>query len=270
MKPARDNKLSDSTTLYYNTQHINGKLHIHYVFFYQYQHGQTVRALRAGTEFNAILNDLGMLPKTCPLESELHLTCYLGSHQGDIERIEVVLNIDNAGNYSVQSVVFEAHGKPKEFVASQIDWQDTTHPICSIGLNSHGVWNQHVETNPVLMPGETVKVDGIALVTDFLGDRSSMWYPYKTANFIQIGLQPSTGEPINDQLWAKFAGNFGDSYPTSLKGATYFNGKNLVSPDWTFVQIVEGAGRLLNLITGDRYLSGGTAGTGVRDWITTS
>jgi hypothetical protein len=113
-------------------------------------------------------------------------------------------------------------------------------------------------------------VDGIALVTDFLGDRSNIWLAYKMASFVQIGIQPSTGEPINDQLWTKFAGNFGSSYPTSLKGATYFNGKNLASADWTFVKIVEGAGRLLNLITGDRYLSGGTAGVGGRDWIITS
>jgi hypothetical protein len=61
MKGPRDNKLKDATTIYYNTQQKDGKLHIHYIFFYQFQYGQTVRALRAGTEFNAVLSDLGSL-----------------------------------------------------------------------------------------------------------------------------------------------------------------------------------------------------------------
>lgn len=250
--------LSDAGPLYYNTQFLEDPdnktgpklLHIHYIFLYQFQHGQTVRALRSGTEFNAEI-------------------WRLGEHQADVEHLEIVLRpstSDIKDAYTVVSVLTEAHGDQKPYDINSIDWKDQTHPIISIGLNSHAVWNQKKESNPIDEGGAA----GFVLIGDFLGDNGkNMWYPYESSSLVQIGLD-SAGEPINDQLWAKYRGRLGDSYHVTLNGASYFDGSNLSTFDWDFVKIVEAGGRLIGKIPIDLYVAEGPGGPGGRGWIATS
>ncbi|RFU23900.1 hypothetical protein B7463_g12438, partial [Scytalidium lignicola] len=247
----QDNKLNGADPIYYNTQHSNGLLHIHYPVLYQFQHGQTVRALRARTEFNTYI-------------------WRLGEHQADLEHFEIVLKppTGGMGDYDIVQVITEAHGKPTSYTKDQVEWTDTTktHAVVSIGLNSHAVWNQKQQSNPI----DERRQPGFVLIGDFLGDRSNMWYPYQSANFVQIGLNSPGGDPINDQTWAKFAGRLGDSYHTTLDRAHYFDGSDLKSEDWTFVVVVEKGGDLLGKIPSDLYIAEGPTGPGTRGWIVTS
>jgi hypothetical protein len=54
-----DGKLNVHAPIYYNTQHIDGLLHIHYLFLYKFQYGQTVRATRPGAEFDTQIWRIG-------------------------------------------------------------------------------------------------------------------------------------------------------------------------------------------------------------------
>jgi hypothetical protein len=82
--------------LYYSVQEYDDAVEITYIILYAHQPGQTARALRAGTEFNCMLPDLG-------------------SHQGDLERLTVTLTKGENGTYTQSLVTFEAHGKPTPY-----------------------------------------------------------------------------------------------------------------------------------------------------------
>jgi hypothetical protein len=231
--------------MYYAVREDSSNIYIHYSFLYAGQHGQTVRALRSGTEFDAQL-------------------WTVGEHPGDLERFMIALQKET---FSFVSAEFEAHGKPRRYIhTEEIKWKDETHAVVSVGLNNHSNWNELKEGNPVADEGG--RIPGVVLIGNFLGgDKSRWWFPYADSSpFIQLGLDEH-GQPINDQIWAAYCGDMGKSYATDLRGATYFDGRNLTTFDWDFVKIVWAGAKVLGKLKPDFERAGGPPGPGARDWV---
>lgn len=109
---------------------------------------------------------------------------------------------------------------------------------------------------------------GVAEVIDLLSQAGNEWRPFDLADGIKaIGLDAS-GQPINDQLCAKYAGRLGDQRHNNLTSATYVNGHNLNGWDWAYVKGVDWIAGLLNKIGSDAVDGIGPEGPGARDFIT--
>ena len=252
----KDDNQPRATTLYYVVREDPMSWSIHYIFLYVGQRGQTVRAERAGGKFNAQLFSVG-------------------EHPGDLERFMVQISKGTDGRTSTGSVLgceYEAHGKKTFYTPDLINWEGDRHAIVSVPLNSHGCWNEkQVGDHPT-----EKHVPGLVMIANFMGgsynDGQIWWKPWETSTnskFVQIGLDQDM-KPVNDQVWAAFRGRMGDSYPTTLRGAKYFNGANLSDVDWAYVQVVWGGGKLFNVIPGNLLSASGTKGPGSRDWIKAS
>ena len=204
-----------------------------------------MRALRSGTEFNTILSTVG-------------------SHPGDLERFQVTLLKGPNSTYTVESATFEAHGIPRTYPASQVKWYQDTHAMISVALNGHSIWNESIVGNPEY----DVEITDIVGVGAFFGTEtpSNYWYPHSQSKFVLLGLD-SNGQPVNDQVWSAFCGRLGDSFATKLEGAISFLGKNLASPDWTYVQLVWNAALLIGKIGQDLLWADGPDGPGARAWV---
>ena len=88
--------------MYYAIQESHDTLEINYLILYAYQGGQTVRALRAGTEFNCILEHNRYPPS-------------------DLERYNIKLQKNaNADTYTIVQAGFEAHGILDTFTPDQV------------------------------------------------------------------------------------------------------------------------------------------------------
>ena len=234
--------------LYYAIQEGDGFVQINYIPLYAFQGGQTCWVAGAGGW--ACLKFKGF---DCIINS-------YGQHQGDLERVAVKL-IPEGGSYRIAEVLFEAHGNaiiyPKDEVAYEGD-----HSIVHVALNGHSSHN-------VKMQGyHTVDDDAIFVQFDsFMGD-GTKWKPYESGTLTQIGLDAPHGNPINDQLWAKFEGNLGEPQNNSLTSGTNLNGSNLNWCQWTLVKAIDWVALTFRPGTiGDVAHGEGPAGPGRRDWI---
>lgn len=99
--------------MYYAVQQNGDQLTIHYPILYANQTGQTCRALRLGSNFDAILETLG-------------------DHQGDFERFNITLQKLQDGTYKILQAGFEAHGNLITFTPDQVQWEDDTHAIVHV------------------------------------------------------------------------------------------------------------------------------------------
>jgi hypothetical protein len=231
-----------SAPLYYAVQEFTDIIEITYIFLYAYQGGQTVRALRAGTEFNCIVNDFGI-------------------HQGDLETIVVRLVPQGTGGYSVLDAVYSAHGNESYLPTQRIEWSGT-HPVVDVALNLHGSYSMKAQ-------GDTVtdfEQPGILAIIDSMATGGVEWATYNSAQVLQLGLD-NNNVPVSDQVWAAFAGRLGIQQTNSLTSATYFDGSNLKSADWTFVKMIHWTAELLNKYPDDIVHGNGPTGPGNREWI---
>ncbi|MDT7687442.1 MAG: hypothetical protein QOE46_201, partial [Acidobacteriota bacterium] len=229
--------------MYYAVQEYRDAVEISYLMLYAYQGGQTCRALRAGTEFNCIVKTLGI-------------------HQGDLERVVVTLLPTSDGQYRPFRVGYEAHGDVTYFPKQRVSWEDTTHPVVNVALNGHSTHN-------MLMSGDRVtefKQPGSVAVISALSGSGQVWRPYTSSEFKQLGLNQD-GTPIGDQAWAAFQGRLGDSQDNELDSATYFDGSNLSSLDWSFVKLTDWAARLFDKYPENLKHGNGPNGPGGRSWV---
>jgi ubiquitin len=230
--------------LYYAIQDYDDAVEIAYLTLYAYQGGQTVRARRAGTEFNCIIPNLG-------------------THQGDLERMAVALTKGPNNSYTVTRVAFEGHGHTTFYTPDQVKWEDT-HPIVHLTLNSHAMRNLDPATSDHTYD---VNIPGAVAVGDWIGT-GLWWRPHSEgSDFKLLGLD-SAGQPIGDQLWAAFKGNLGETHSNSLVGGSYFDGKKLTVLDWIFVKTIFSAAVLIKKIPADKLVGDGPMGPGVRPWVT--
>ena len=235
--------------IYYAIQEYDDAIDITYIVLYAYQGGQTARALRAGTEFNCIIPDLG-------------------THQGDLERVTVTLskhaNSTGPDTYAVARLAYEGHGKTTFFTPDQVKWEDTTHPIVHLTLNSHAMTNEDPATSDHRYD---FSLAGFVAIGDWVGT-GQWWRPHSDgSDFKLLGLD-SASQPIGDQVWAAFGGYLGESHNNTLVGGTYFDQKKLSAFDWIFVKIIYGAGMLIKKIPLDKLVGDGPAGPARRSWVT--
>lgn len=133
-----------------------------------------------------------------------------GNHQGDIEGVTVRLNWDLT---EVLSVRYAGHGHDLVYLPSNVLY-DGTHPLVRCALNSHATYNPYSMSNEEFIELENYKYVGFGMI---FGDlTASSDHPWKVVDangkplpgkIIAIGLQ--NGQPINDEVWAKFRGRIG-------------------------------------------------------------
>ena len=233
--------------MYYAVQSKGSQIFISYLILYADQGGQTVRALRAGTEFNCIINTIGQ-------------------HQGDLERFTILLNPPavKGGEYTIVQCGFEQHGVLWPYEPKNCTFEDGTHAVVHIALNGHSSHN----ADPANNGGMTLEFaqPGIVGVGSWIGNGKG-WRAYSQGSeFKRVGLDEN-GKPVSDQVWAAFKGRLGDTVLNSLTGGTTFDGKNLDSLDWLFVQSVFGIGNDIGVIPQNLLVGDAPTGPGVRDWV---
>jgi hypothetical protein len=231
--------------MYYAVQEYSDAVEISYVMLYAYQGGQTCRALRAGTEFNCIVKTLGI-------------------HQGDLERVVVTLVPRKQGQYLALRVGYEVHGDLNYFPTQRVAWEGS-HPIVNIALNGHSSHNMFSEGDRVT---EFEQPGSVAIISA-LSQTGLVWRPSTDNQFKQLGLD-SKGKPVGDQVWVAFHGRLGDSQDNRLESATYFDGSNLSSLDWSFVKLTDWAAKLFDKYPEDIIHGKGAPGPGGRAWVTPS
>lgn len=210
-------KIGDAV-INFAVQRNDDQVKINYIFLYAYQGGQTLEG-RTGlpNAFTAFIVDTG-------------------AHVGDLERFAVYLLDNHDGTYTFDRAEFEAHGDIYgPYTHSQMDWDQSSHPIVCIALHGHGIWNQKDTGNPVRIK----TVPTIVCIGDWLGDITSdaplsglWWRPWSQSSdvFKQIGLD-SNDQPINDQAWAALCGRLGPSGPTEFKKGFKFDDSDLPGDD---------------------------------------
>jgi hypothetical protein len=195
--------------LYYSIEQYADAVRINYFILYAFQGGQTARDLRAGTEFNCILHPFG-------------------EHQGDLERVVLTFYKGGNKNHQLYNIGYEEHGDATFFSPDQIAWDENHHPIVNVALNSHASYNGISYGNWF----RTFGVPGVLDTIDLLQPIGDKWTP---SEFKQLALDNSDN-PLTDQLWARFAGRLGrEEHYEVLKSATYIDGRNLNTLDWTSV-----------------------------------
>ena len=238
--------------LYYAAQEYDDAIEISYIVLYAYQGGQSARALRAGTEFNCIIPNLG-------------------THQGDLERLAVTLsksqnenaNSTEAYTYTVARVGYEAHGQTTNFTPDQVRWEDSTHPIAHLTLNSHATRNADPATSDHHFD---FNLPALVAIGDWIGT-GPWWRPHiDGSEFKLLGLD-SESQPIGDQVWAAFGGYLGKSRRNTLVEGMYFDGRKLSVFDWIFVKVIYVAGMLIKKIPADRLVGDGPVGPARRSWV---
>jgi hypothetical protein len=220
--------------MYYFVREYPSHTEIHYVTLYARQGGQTCHALRAGTEFDCIVQTMG-------------------EQQADLERVTVFIVQDAAGNWNVSQMNYYAHGDASTYDTAQIPFSGTN-PIVHASLNGHASWNtMAVGTRVVRYTAPFV----IAIV-DVMDDDGVQWVP---SDLIEIGLTPK-GDPINQQVWAQYGGRLGNHSPNFVNGGTYFNGSNLAPADWVWLEFASLRGRLSGPLYGEMFDGNGPQGPG--------
>jgi hypothetical protein len=88
-----------------------------------------------------------------------------------MEHFDMVLCPTTYPEYNIEKAIFEAHGTPKKYDPTAVQWLDKTHAAITIGLNNHAIWSRERESNPVDEGGSA----GFVLTGDFFGDKSNTW-----------------------------------------------------------------------------------------------
>lgn len=231
-----------SAPMYYAIQQRDDTVTIHYLILYAYQGGQTVRALRVGSEFDCIISTIGV-------------------HQGDLERFTITLKpLDT--DYTIVNVGFEAHGRLEIFPPTQVKWEDNTHAIVHPALNGHACRNRNPTAGPII----EFQAPGLVAVGGWPGS-GAWWRPSSDgSDFKRLGLDDA-GNPISEEVWSAFRGRLGDTKANSLVHATNFDGTDLSPYNWAFVRLVFTGGNLLSLIPPNLMIGDAPFGPGRRDWV---
>lgn len=237
---------SISAPMYYTVRRVDGNIVLTYAFLYAYQGPQTVRALRAGSNFTCIVSNYGI-------------------HQGDLEWIEVTVTPDCE---NIVNVGFAEHGSiATRFSPGEYE-SDGNHPIVRAAKNGHASYNALKLNDPdwiTTWEAKGVPVNIIDLVSKKAG---AEWAPYLQDNqLIPIGLD-ADGNLVNpNEAWAKFSGRIGNNRINNFSSATYVNGQGLNTADWIFVKAIGSSAEFFNLIPADVKEGFGPEGPAARNFI---
>ena len=195
--------------LYYAVQEFEDAIEIAYLVLYAYQGGQTALAQRLFSPFYCTLPNLG-------------------THEADLERLAVTLRRGADNTLTVARVGFEAHGGTTWQFPHEVRWEDETHPIVHLALNSHAMRNldpavmdHHIDTNVPLF----------VAIGDWVGT-GRWWRPHSDGSaFKRLGLD-NAWQPIGEEIWAAYAGRLGDTRNNVLVGGFKFDGTPLHRSTW--------------------------------------
>ena len=234
-----------SAPMYYTVRRVDDNIVLTYIFLYAYQGPQTVRALRAGSNFTCIVSNYGI-------------------HQGDMEWIEVTVTPDGE---RVINVGFAEHGNiTKRFSPGEYE-SDGNHPVVRVAKNGHASYNAIKMNDPdwvTTWEAKGVPVNIIDLISKKTG---AEWAPYHNhSQLIPIGLD-ANGNPINQEVWAKFSGRIGNNRINKFSSATYVNGQNLNAADWIFVKAIGSSAEFFNVIPAEVKEGFGPEGPAARPFI---
>ena len=221
--------------MYYAVQQFDDCVEVTYLLILAYNGHQTIDALRVGSTFYCILDDFAR-------------------HQGDLERVTVTISLD--GN-SILAVCFESHGDASYYSPQQVV-VNGTHVLVHSSLNAHGTFNRQITGDWISKYNQP----GVADFGDAVGSGGT-WTP---SEYRLVGLDHADN-PVNGQVWAKFAGRLGEHQDNSLTGARYFDGSGLNGPDWVFVKMDTGIASAFGLMPSDATSGDGPTGLGGRLYI---
>ncbi|WP_437307083.1 Vps62-related protein [Sorangium sp. So ce388] len=184
-------------------------------------------------------------------------------HPGDIERVTVRLEQGPDG-LVMSGMTVEAHGVSTWIDRANIQFQDR-HPLVYSSLNAHGTYNYKDQNTWVIE-------DRVPLIAEFgdaldtngdPGGSAKIWVP---SEYRLVGLD-GNGNPIGDQLWAKFRGRIGGHVENGLRDGRHFDGRGLSSTEWTFINGVDWIGKSSGLISSKLRSGDGPVGLGQRSYI---
>lgn len=228
-----------SSPVYYAVQKgDNNTIVISYIALFAFQSGQTLNV--GGFNIDVIINDYG-------------------KHQGDIERVSVILN---ASDNSLVQVNYEAHGDTKSYPPNEVLFEGT-HPIVNFALGGHSCHNS-------FQKGLRVVDDDAKIfqVLSLMGDRTTGGKIWRPSKLLQLGLD-ANGQPINDQKWAAFSGRIGVHQVNKVNSATTIDGKGLGFWQWAYVKTLGSMLDVFDVFYQLEFVQGvGPEGPGGRPWVT--
>jgi len=237
------------TPLYYAVQEFGDGIEIDYVFLYAYQGAQTFWA-------------------TAPYPFD-PVTWTYGVHQGDLERIAVRLVPAAGGGYRILEVCYERHGDETWFPPGQVPMQNgriVVYPAM-YGHSSTNIQEQVTGDHkgcPVVDDGNYLALQVVSVLASVPTPPDALvWNPAEQSPLVRIGLDWN-GEPVNDQVWAKYAGHLGQLQTNSLESANYWAGGNVSGAEWAYLKTINFfASPILKSLT----VGEGPTGPGSRYWI---
>ncbi|MFN8609067.1 MAG: Vps62-related protein [Vulcanimicrobiota bacterium] len=134
-----------------------------------------------------------------------------GRHQGDLEWVSLRLDKQSL---QPREIGLQAHGKVRPVAWSQCPKEDG-HPLVRAALHGHAC-------SLVGEPDRVVqrRLGGILSICDLYSTTGQVWRP----SLRRIGLDHQ-GEPINDQVWAKFQGRLGRGLDNHFRRLTRLDGE---------------------------------------------
>ena len=221
--------------IYYAVQDYADAVMIHYIVLFAYQGGQTVRAPVPGLghSFNCIVNDFGI-------------------HQGDLERVAIVLS---PNGHTVLAVEFEAHGDRTIYGPGEATWEGGSHPLVHVALNGHSMRNLAWQTSPIV----EASTPAGNIISECGHGRT--WAPHLTSEFKPLALAAG---PQATKSWADFAGRLGAPQTNNFTSATRFDGSSLNDTEKGWVSLV---GSLASSLSSDFKNAKGPPGPAERWWM---
>jgi hypothetical protein len=181
-------------------------------------------------------------------------------HPGDIERVTV--RFDNS-SMNVTHVTFESHGNPTTVPVNQVTLKDK-HVFVYSSLNAHGTFNFKRDSDWVADKKHAIVEFGDAVGRcGEEGAKEKIWTPRE---YRRVGLD-AAGNPVNDQLWAKFEGRIGGHVYNTLTGGRNFGGSGLSTTSWTIIKVAYEAADLIGKIPREMHFGDGPTGLGTRPYI---
>lgn len=242
------------TPLYYAVQEFDDGIEIDYIFLYAYQGGQTFW-VTAPYAFDPVTWDYGV-------------------HQGDLERIAVRLVPTQGGGYRILDVCYERHGDETWFPVGQVpmrkDGTGRDRILVCPAMYGHSSTNVQMQVTgnhkgcPVVDDGNYVALQAVSVLASEPPPADALvWNPAVQSPLVEIGLDWN-GEPVNDQVWAKYAGHLGQKQTNSLQSANYWAGGNVSGAEWAYLKSINffASPFLSSLTVGE-----GPTGPGSRYWI---
>jgi hypothetical protein len=224
--------------MYYATQVFADYTEITYLLFFGFNGCQTVHIPFAGGNYACVLYDYAR-------------------HQGDLERVTIRISNDPA-NPQVQLVVTESHGDASQWTPGQVSFAaGTSSAIVHSSLNAHGTFIAGQQG-----PWISKKDVEVADFGDAIGDGGT-WTP---SEYRLVGLD-GQGNPVNEQVWAKFCGRIGAHQDNHLTAGTDYQRNDLSGALWAYIRTCAGLADAFNLLPADATSGDGPHGLGTRAYI---